>query len=190
MGHLGFEHGKEQFLAKLDKSKKGSIDSGVKRLVNLINRNPDYYTTSSCSGRSMLIIVPEKGKKWESKWFYTTHGKTSFSELKGNLKEAPEGMVWFKKEGAILHVCCRTIESAADLADAAVKAGFRRSGILARKKIIVEINDTEKIEAPVAMDGRALISDDYLKILVQLANEKQERTKEKIKSFCEYIKIL
>jgi len=186
----GFEHEKKQFLRKLDKSKKGSIDVGVRRLVNLINKKKEFYTTSSCSGRTILIKVPTKGKKWDSKWLFTIHGKTTLPAIKKSLTNLPKDPVWFKKEGMILHVCCRTIESASILADLAIKAGFRRSGILAKKKIIVEINDTEKIEVPVCVDGKKVVDDDYLKLLVKLANDKHEKTKKKIAKFEKLIKKL
>ncbi|KAL7467225.1 hypothetical protein ACHAXS_007475 [Conticribra weissflogii] len=39
----------------LDKSPKGSVDEKIRPLVDLINRNEDYVTLSSCSGRVALF---------------------------------------------------------------------------------------------------------------------------------------
>ena len=50
-----FEQQKKTVLSKLDKSKKGSIDKGILKLVNTINKNSNYYTTSTCSGRIILL---------------------------------------------------------------------------------------------------------------------------------------
>ena len=50
-----FEKEKQDFLSKKDKSKKGSIDDGIIGLINLINSKSDYYTTSSCAGRIVLL---------------------------------------------------------------------------------------------------------------------------------------
>jgi len=187
MAKDNFLREKKQSLSKLDKSRKGSVDAKMAKLVAAINKNPDYYTTSSCSGRTILMIVPREGKKWDSEWLFTSHGRTTFTELKKSLLKLPEEPVWFKKEGMILHVCCRTIEAASDLADSAVKAGFRRSGIIAKKRIIAEINDTEKIEVPVSMEGRLLVDDSYIRLLVELANEKQDRTMKKIRKLYKLI---
>ncbi len=60
---MNFEKEKKDCLSKIDKSKKGSIDKKIKELVDLINSLKDYYTTSSCSGRILLIKRPKSGKK-------------------------------------------------------------------------------------------------------------------------------
>ena len=46
---MNFDKEKKEFLSKKDKSRKGSIDNKIKKLVNKINSLPDFYTTSSCS---------------------------------------------------------------------------------------------------------------------------------------------
>lgn len=91
------------------------------------------------------------------------------------------GPVFFKFEPFILHVQCRSLEAARLLLTTALDAGMRNSGIvLGRHKIMVGIRMTLKIEAPVAMDDRVLVSDDYLKLLTDLGNqmfaENTERT--------------
>jgi len=58
---------KSDFLKKIDKSKKKTIDKEIIPLIKSINKKPNYYTTSSCSGR---IVVLKKGlqKKRGTKW--------------------------------------------------------------------------------------------------------------------------
>lgn len=46
-----FEKQKHRSLSQVDLSKKGSIDEQIVDLVRHINSLPDYFTTSSCSGR-------------------------------------------------------------------------------------------------------------------------------------------
>lgn len=50
-----FSRWKEQCLSKLDLSKKGSVDEDVEHVVSLLNSREEYFTTSSCSGRIILI---------------------------------------------------------------------------------------------------------------------------------------
>lgn len=59
----GFHSRKEQIVSSLveyldperrDKSPKGFIDAPILDLMHVINSHPDYYTTSSCSGRVAL----------------------------------------------------------------------------------------------------------------------------------------
>lgn len=58
---MNFSKQKQESLTKIDNSKKGSIDVDIKELVDLINKNPDYYTTSSCSGR--IVVLSKKSEK-------------------------------------------------------------------------------------------------------------------------------
>ena len=187
-----FENKKKTFLAKSDRSLKGSIDQGIRALVGIINGRKDYFTTSSCSGRLVLIAKQESGKKDLSQWLFVSHDCIAFPELDRAIKEKlPQEQVWLKKEGAILHVCCRTISHAAALLAAAKGVGFKRSGITAAsRRIIVEIIDTENMELPVANKGRLLISEDYLKLLVELGNKRRERTIRKIGSLKKILKRL
>ena len=59
---MDFENNKRTFLAKTDKSKKGGIDEKILPLVSKINLSKDYYTTSSCAGRIILVKTAEKKK--------------------------------------------------------------------------------------------------------------------------------
>ena len=54
-----FDKQKSSCLSQADISKKGSIDVGISDLVNYINSQNDYFTTSSCSGR--ISIFSESG---------------------------------------------------------------------------------------------------------------------------------
>ena len=46
-----FSKQKEQCLGAADLSRKGSVDTAIVDLVNLVNQQSHYFTTSSCSGR-------------------------------------------------------------------------------------------------------------------------------------------
>lgn len=50
-----FSQWKKQCLKKLDQSKKGSVDQDIEHIVSLINSRAEFFTTSSCSGRVILI---------------------------------------------------------------------------------------------------------------------------------------
>ena len=57
-----FNKEKRDFLVKNDKSKKKSIDIGVKKLVKRVNSSANYFTTSSCSGRILLLVRKSEKK--------------------------------------------------------------------------------------------------------------------------------
>ena len=63
---MPFENEKKMFLAKIDKSKKGSLDERIIPLFNIINQHPDYYMkailTTICKeryGMKRFISQPE-----------------------------------------------------------------------------------------------------------------------------------
>ena len=117
-------------LGKVDRSDKGSIDGRISPLVNLINSKKNYYTTSSCSGR--IVLLKTIRRKKPHNFIFRTHNKISSKEIKKQLsvkKKSKE--VWFKQEPCILHVVCKNIKDAQDLVDKAKFAGWKRSGIMA-----------------------------------------------------------
>lgn len=180
---MDFEKEKKDFLIKKDKSKKGIIDKEIKNLIDYINSLDNYYTTSSCSGR-ILLLVKKSDKKQDASFLFSSHSKVNFIQIKNKLKKISKYPIYFKQEPAIFHVCCKTIEDAQKLVDIARFVGFKRTGIQStRKKINVEIGSSEIIDAIIAENGKLLVTDDYLKILVREANKKLKKNKEKIKRF-------
>jgi len=177
MDSMEFEKEKKMRLSRKDNSKKGSIDSKIKCLVSKINRKNEYYTTSSCSGRIMLL---SEGKaKNEAEWLFVSHGKVSLAQIKGVLEKAGSNIVWFRFEPMILHVCCKSLESAERLLESAKSAGFKHSGIVSiKKRVVIEIRGTDFISAPLQCPDKR-----QLKILIDEANKKMKRNDSRIKNF-------
>lgn len=50
-----FSAQKQAAFAGQDLSRKGSVDEAIKELVEFINSLDQYFTTSSCSGRVLVI---------------------------------------------------------------------------------------------------------------------------------------
>jgi len=194
---MSFDLDKKNALSKLDKSKKGSVDEKILPLVELLNSKSGYYTTSTCSGRILLISFPEENRKYNVKWEYLSHVEVDFDVVKDNLnkiidkfkEESIESGVWFKQESAIIHVCCRTLEDASKLLEASKHIGFKRSGISTMSnRIMLELVSTENMGVPVIKDGKKLVYDEYLKVLVDEANKKLKKTHEKIDRLIDNIK--
>ena len=61
---------KHQALDGKDFSRKGSIDDHIVNLVQLINTNESYFTTSSCSGRTILFEQPSLLNKAVAKVYF------------------------------------------------------------------------------------------------------------------------
>jgi len=171
---------KKQYDPCRDRSLKQKIDEDILPLVDAVNSLDDFYTTSSCSGRTVLL---ERGsvRKCDARWIYSTHKRAdpeAMIHALGSLSECP---VWFKQESMILHVCCKTMESALALLGSAHMAGFKRSGIIcASKRIMVEITGTERVDTIIADKGRLLVDKDYIEVLVREANIKMDANRARI----------
>jgi tRNA wybutosine-synthesizing protein 3 len=190
---MDFEKEKKDFLTKKDKSKKGCIDSKIKKLVKRINSFEDCYTTSSCSGRILLLTIPASNKKNEVKYLFCSHEKIRYDELKKIIKskKLPKCIVWFRVEPVILHIACKNINCARKLLNLARNIGFRRSGVISirKSKIVLELVSTEKIDAIVSKNGKIVIGEDYFKVIVKEGNRKLEKTWRKIDRLYKGLKV-
>lgn len=179
-----FNKRKSDILSKKDKSHKGGWDRKTAELCEKINSFERYYTTSSCSGR--MVLMADKDKKQPDLFLQVYHDLISFQEIKKDLmrilKEKKGTDVKFKMEPCALHVACRTFEDAERLYSKAKLAGWKKSGIIsAGKRFMVEINSTERLEFPIIRQGKLLVDDIFLKIVVEDSNKKLKRCWEKIK---------
>lgn len=205
-----FDKRKSDVLSKLDKSHIGNWDEKIKKLCEKINSLENYYTTSSCSGRAVLMI--EQEKKAEGLFVAVYHDKITLEKLKEDLKKiisspttitptnsqlhlhSPDlnsvkllahlqnAKIKFKLEPCILHVSCRSLEDAQRIYDKAKLSGWKKSGIIGTKNgFTVELNGTDRLEFPVIRGNKILVDDEFLKIIVEECNEKMEKSWEKIK---------
>ena len=141
-----FNFRKTNQLKKADKSIRQKWDEKINKLCEKINKKDDYYTTSSCSGRILLLIDSEE--KTDKLFLNVWHEKITFNELKKAIELIKtDKTIYFKQDPCILHIACRTLENAQSLCDLAIKkASWKRCGIIAtRKRFIAELNSTEKI---------------------------------------------
>lgn len=204
-----FNQRKEAILSKEDKSSKGSWDSRIIDLCEKINNLEDCYTTSSCSGK--CVILEEKKGKDGSYYSWSSHDLLDFEELKGVVRklssavplnsgifpptrttekilEEKKSLIKFKLQSPVLFVACQDISVAEKFFNLVREAGFKESGIHITKKLIgVEVRSGEKLEFPLFSSGQVLVGDDFLKVLVDLANSKLVSGWEKLEKLIELL---
>ncbi|MBS3090807.1 hypothetical protein J4433_03515 [Candidatus Pacearchaeota archaeon] len=178
-----FEFLKKGQFKKLDKSDEGHIDKAISKLIKRINSRKEYYTTSSCSGRIVLMVGQEK--KQEGLYLFKSHEKISPREFRKAISSSAKkhhGLVYFKMEPCILHAACSTLQKAQELINKAKLAGWKKTGIITfGRRIVCEIASTEKLEMPIANKGKILVNYFFIRLLVKEASRKLARTWEKIK---------
>lgn len=187
-----FDKRKKEFLKKLEEAeKKGEVDKDIISLLHFINSLQDYFTTSSCSGR-IILLKPGKTKK-ESEFLFKKHSRVEYYEIKEKILELSKmniSEVWLKVDPVILHVDCRDLESARKMLDIARESGWKRSGMIVIRpwRYLLELESTERLETIIIYNGKILPDEDYLKILVEKANNRLQRTKEKLRRFFQNLK--
>ena len=188
---MKFDLQKQGVMQRRDNSKKGAVDKEVAKLLSIINSKNNYYSTSSCSGRIMLLKLSKTGRKDHSDWLLSSHQPIAFSKIKAALKELPEEEVWFRSEPFIAHIACRTLDDAKHYIGICNTAGFKHSGIIAlSRRIIVESYGSDFIDAIVSKNKKLLCDESYLKVLLSAANKKLKSNMEKIKRLEELAKGL
>lgn len=182
---------KKAILSKIDKSSKQDWDKKILSICNKINSLENYYTTSSCSGRVVLMIYQEKKQK--DLFCKVYHELISIGVLEKDLKEIckkyKNKSIKFKLDSPILHIACRDMKSAKSLYEKAKIAGWKRIGLIAwEKRIVLEIICTGKLEFPIIGKGKILVNENFLKIIVKQSNSKLKNSWEKIKKLEKAVK--
>ena len=184
-----FEYDKKIALRKLanaDKSIAGKIDLKIKSAVNAINSLPNNYTTSSCSGRITVFSERLIRSKKNTSWYLCSHSPIQLTDLKKILMtKLPKNRVcWFRFEGPIIHIASKSIDDARLILNKCELAGLRRSGIISlSKKIIIEVRSLERIESPIIINGKVLVSKNNINLLVKESNKKLLNSRKKINKF-------
>ncbi|XP_007123390.2 tRNA wybutosine-synthesizing protein 3 homolog isoform X2 [Physeter macrocephalus] len=158
-----FRRWKAQCLSKADLSRKGSVDEDVVELVQLLNGREQFFTTSSCAGRIILLdrgINGSEVQKQNCCWLLVTHKPCVKDDVIVALKKA-NGEAILKFEPLVLHVQCRQLQDAQILA----------------------VRSTHGLEVPLTHKGKLMVTEEYINFLIKIANQKMEENKKRIERF-------
>lgn len=186
---MDFQLSKQNALTKKDKSHEQKWDNKIKLLCGKINQQHNLYTTSSCSGR--IIIIPDTNQKLKQGFLYKTHSITTLQEVKNTLSSVrenpreseaknnnPSTHLWLRMEPAALHIACKELEQAQKILTKARNLGWKKSGIISIKgRYIIELFAPELVITPIVPN----LPKEYLELLITEANKKLEQTWTKIK---------
>eukprot|EP00043_Microstomoeca_roanoka_P005081 m.53473 g.53473 ORF g.53473 m.53473 type:complete len:169 (-) comp12804_c0_seq2:834-1340(-) len=116
--------------ACIDRSKKGGLDEPIVELINMINQQAAFVTTSSCSGRCAIFAEGDEKKK-TGQWLLASHEPITFESVSEACSSeglrSSQGTVMFKFEPVVLHIQCQTLFLARDLLKTALDAGMRQA---------------------------------------------------------------
>ena len=188
-----FELQKRKAMESLNEAlKRGLVDEDIISLLERINSLPDYFTTSSCSGRISIMEMPNFGDKVNAEWLGKWHREVTVEEVLEVIKKHSKGQLWFLVRSPIIHVSAKTLEDAVKILNLAINCGFKYSNIksVSHKKLLVEIRSTERMDVPLGENGELWVSKEYIGKIVAIANAQLRRAKGKLKKLEEKIKFL
>ena len=169
-----FERGRSKALQTLYRDlERGRVDLDLLPILSLLNSSPNYYTTSSCSGRIQVASTRIPGEKFKMIVIAKWHRPISVQELEGLLRFAAYPDIWLSVQGPILHVACKTMKDAVKLVNMARDSGFKHSGIqgVGRTRVMVEVLSAERVEAPLRLNGVEALNSEILEEFVARINE-------------------
>jgi len=162
-------------LQKALKLKK--VDPQVILFCKFISSTKNFFTSSTCSGRIVLLKVNKDESKRSSAFLAKWHQKVQFEKIKKSLSKKTTDEIWFKQEPFIMHVGCKNLEYASQLLQIAKECGIKRAGIIVAKKgkFLLEIIGTQKIAFPIKNNRDILIDEKAIKYILKRANNKLEK---------------
>ena len=124
---------------KMARSEK-KVDVGILPILDIINSSDDYYTSSSCYGRIVLLELPAIGDKKNAKFVGKWHRTVNADEVTSSLENAKTGQLWLLAQSSIIHIGAKTNEAADKILKIAYSCGFKHSGFKSiENRYVVEI---------------------------------------------------
>jgi len=191
MNEKEFNQNKKITLEKLKRAKlENKVDKDIIQIIDILNSYEEYYTSSSCFGRLVLLELPSVGDKKNAKFLGKWHRTIKEKELIDAFKNASKGQIWFLAQAPIIHIYSKDLESGDKLVKKAVSCGFKNSGFRSVKKnIVIEVTSTERIDCPVGIDGKFYVEDEFISLLVDSANNVIKRSTKKLQKLKKELKV-
>ncbi len=169
----------------LDAIANGLVDLPVVPFLLEVTKCNDIYSSSSCSGRILLLSTDKQENKKQSDFFARYHRTVLFEEIKRDIDAFQQGYLWLKVEPFIFHFAARDYGLAKSILDFCRANGLKRAGLISCKegRFVCEVTNTSYLSLPVKVDTKQLISDEYLKHIVEISNQKLEANFKKLEYF-------
>ncbi len=160
----------------------GYLDLDIVDILVELFLRPKSFTTSSCSGRIVLMDSEYPWAKEETMIIFKKHGPVEPEEILEAASKPVAERLWLSVQGPIIHVETLDIEEAFTILEAARRAGFKHSGVLAstRKGILVELRTGIRVNIPLAEPDEKLIRWESIERITRLANKALREAKKRL----------
>jgi len=160
----------------------GYLDLDIVDILVELFLRPRSFTTSSCSGRIVLMDAEYPWEKDETMIVFKKHEPVSLGEVEEAAAKPVARRLWLSVQGPIIHVEALDVEEAFVVLEAARRAGFKHSGILAatRKGVLVELRTGIRVNIPLRDPDAWLVDRGSLPRIVELSNRALREAKERL----------
>ncbi len=170
--------------------KEGKMDEQMISLCKFAASTKNFFTSSGCAGRIVLLRLDENESKKESAFYKKWHRIVSATEAIEAIDCSTDENLWLKQEPFIIHIGTGNLENSRKILEAMRKAGVKRGGISVAKegKFLVELLGSNFMSIPVRTNGKKIASNDFIENVLEIANKKLERNYASLKRLEEMLK--
>ena len=158
-------------------AKEKKADKQMIPMCRFISKTKNYFTSSSCAGRIILLQLPKEENKKDATFHRKWHRKVKEKELWEGIEDKTIGELWFKLDPFILHIGADSLENARNILKVMKKIGIKRGGIMVTKpgKFLIELLGTQVLAFPVKKDDKIIVNKEVMEYMLRRANEKLEK---------------
>ena len=169
---------------------ENEIDPQVGSLLERLNSIPAFRTSSSCSGRIVLLQTPEAGDKLGARFLGKWHEAVSPESILEAAEPWRGGeYMYFLCQAPNIHVITRELTEGVRLRNMAVEAGLKYSNLKSISldgkdrptTITVELLSSENLEVPLCTPEKSFLYPEFIELLGLTANRLLERGHGKLK---------
>jgi len=153
---------------------QGKADERMIQIIDSLFAKPEYFTTSTCSGRILLIQLNEKEEKKPKAFFAKWHELPKFEEVWKALSQRSRENLWFKQEPFVIVLGTTSLENAKNIMSICRNNGVKKCGIMACEegKFLVEIMGTHYLSFLVKEKNKLLVEKEFFKKQFETASKK------------------
>ncbi|HID80208.1 MAG TPA: hypothetical protein EYP48_00625 [Ignisphaera sp.] len=152
----------------------GYVDTDIVDLIECVFQTDNYFTTSSCSGRIVVLDAMYPWLRDEAYIVFKKHTTIEVNEIESLIyTQRPLNRYWLISSGPIIHFVARSLEAAMELIKNVRSMGFKHSGIISLNPagVVVEIISGTWTSF-LLMDSEGLVVEpSALSRIVAIANE-------------------
>lgn len=151
----------------------GYMDRDLIPLLITINMDVELHTTSSCSGRLVVLDSENPWKRDETGTVFKSHTPIQPEELEFVYELQPYTSFWLVATGPIIHLSSLKTKRAIELLSLARRVGFKHSGVMyysSKKGVFVELVTGIFLVQLVKRGSRTIVPRSEIETLVEVFN--------------------